>query len=47
MVFAIANKKAVIMKVIVSLLLVFSTVVAIWSAWCMIDFSVYMVCFLQ
>jgi len=45
--FVFANKKTVIMKVIVSLLLVFSTVVAIWNAWCMMDFSVYMVCFLQ
>jgi len=47
MVFAFANKKAVIMKVIVSLLLVFSTIVAIWGAWSMVDFTVYMVCLLQ
>jgi len=47
MVFAFANKKAVIMKVIVSLLLVCSTIVAIWGAWSMVDFAVYMVCLLQ
>jgi len=47
MVFAFANKKAVIMKVVVSLLLICSTLVAIWSAWSMVDFTVYMVCLLQ
>jgi hypothetical protein len=47
MVFAFANKKAVIMKVIVSLLLVTATIVAIWGTWCMVDFTVYMVCLLQ
>ena len=47
MVFAFVNKKAVIMKAIVSLLLVFSTIVAIWGTWCIVDFTVYMVCLLQ
>jgi hypothetical protein len=47
MVFAFVNKKTVIMKVIDSLLLACSTIVAIWGAWCMVDFTVYMVCLLQ
>jgi hypothetical protein len=34
MVFAIVNKNAIIMKIIVSLLLACSTIVAIWGAWC-------------
>jgi len=47
MVFAFANKKEVIMKVIVSLLLVIATIVALWGAGSMVDFTVYMVCLLQ
>jgi hypothetical protein len=35
------------MKVIVSLLLVVVTMVAIWGAGCMVDFTVHLVCFLQ
>ena len=35
------------MKVIISLLLAFSTAVVIWGAWSMADFTVYMVCLLQ
>jgi hypothetical protein len=36
-----------IMKVVVSILLVIATVVAILGAGCMVDFTVYMVYFLQ
>ena len=35
------------MKVIVSLLLVAVTMVAIWGAGCMVDFTVHMVCSFQ
>ena len=35
------------MKLLVSTLLVIATIVAIWGAGCMVDFTVYMVCLLQ
>jgi hypothetical protein len=47
MVFAVVNKKAVIMKVIVSLLLVIGTIAAIWGAGSMVDLTVFMICSLQ
>jgi hypothetical protein len=43
MVFAFANKKAVIMKEIVSFLLVIATIVAIWCAGSQADFTVFMI----
>jgi hypothetical protein len=47
MVFASANIKAVIMKVLVSILLVIATIVAIWGAGSMVDFTAFMICSLQ
>jgi len=47
MVFAVVNKKEIIMKVIVSLLLVIATIVALWGAGSMVDFTVFMICSLQ
>ena len=47
MVFALANKKAVIMKVEVSFLLVIETIIAIWGAGSMVDFTAFMICSLQ
>jgi hypothetical protein len=35
------------MKVVVSTLLVIATIVAIWGAGCMVDFTVYMAYLLQ
>jgi hypothetical protein len=47
MIFAYANRKVFIMKVIVSLFLVAATTVALWGAVCIVDFTVHMVCFFQ
>jgi len=47
MVFAFANIKAVIMKVLVSILLVIATIAAIWGAGSMVDFTAFMICSLQ
>ena len=47
MVFAFANKRAVIMKIVVSTFLVIATIVAIWGAGSMVDFTVFMIYSLQ